>query len=104
MRCSPRAGSPRERRVILAVQENLVPGDSVAGKLAFALAAGFDGLELRDAGPQRLPRLVPLHGRVPSVCPELDGWLGDFDARAAAARSTRCPPLDGVADARRRAA
>ena len=68
--------------MILAVQENLVPRDSVTDKLAFALEAGFDGLELRDAGPQRLAQLDRLRGRVPSVCPETGGWLGDFDAAA----------------------
>ena len=66
----------------LAVQENLVPRDSPADKLGFAREAGFDGLELRDAGPRRLPLLDSLRGHVPSVCPELDGWVGDFDARA----------------------
>ena len=53
--------------MILAVQENLVPGDAVAAKLALALDAGFDGLELRDADPRRLPELAGLRGRVPSA-------------------------------------
>jgi len=84
--------------MILAVQENLVPRDAVADKLAFALAAGFDGLELRDAGPRRLGQLDGLRGRIPSVCPETGGWLGDFDAgarRRAIADLRR--QLDGVA-------
>jgi sugar phosphate isomerase/epimerase len=65
--------------VILAIQENLVPGGGVAERLAFALDAGFDGLELRDAAR---PGLEAVRGRAPTVCPELDGWLGDFDAAA----------------------
>jgi sugar phosphate isomerase/epimerase len=84
--------------VILAVQENLVPGATDRDRLAFALDAGFDGLELRDAGPDRLAALERLRGRVPTVCPEMDGWLGDFDAaarRRAVERLRR--QLDGIA-------
>jgi sugar phosphate isomerase/epimerase len=81
--------------VRLAIQENLVPGASVAEKLAFARDAGFDGLELRDAAR---PGLEALRGFVPSACPELPGWLGDFSARrrelAVAALRDQ---LDGVA-------
>jgi sugar phosphate isomerase/epimerase len=73
--------------VILAIQENLVPGGSVAERLAAAQAAGFDGLELRDAGR---PGLAHLHGSAPTACPELGGWLGDFDAAA------RRRALDGL--------
>jgi sugar phosphate isomerase/epimerase len=58
----------------LAVQENLVSG------LREALAAGFDGLELRDADPSR--DVAALRGHAWTACPELDGWLGDFDAGA----------------------
>jgi sugar phosphate isomerase/epimerase len=58
----------------LAIQENLVPG------LDEALAAGFDGLELRDADPAR--DVAAIRGRAWTSCPELDGWLGDFDAGA----------------------
>ncbi|HWM10002.1 MAG TPA: sugar phosphate isomerase/epimerase family protein [Solirubrobacteraceae bacterium] len=65
--------------MILAIQENLVPGETVADRLAFALDAGFDGLELRDAAR---PGLEAVRGRAPTACPELDGWLGDFDAAA----------------------
>jgi sugar phosphate isomerase/epimerase len=63
----------------LAIQEDLVPGDDIAEKLAVARAAGFDGLELRDAAR---PGLDGLAGRVTSGCPELSGRLGDFDAAA----------------------
>ena len=73
--------------MILAIQENLVPGETVADRLAFALDAGFDGLELRDAAR---PGLEAVRGRAPTACPELDGWLGDFDATA------RRRALDGL--------
>jgi sugar phosphate isomerase/epimerase len=78
--------------VILAIQENLVPGDD---KLAFARSAGFDALELRDA---TRPGLEPLRGAVPTVCPELPGWLGDFDAdRRRRALDALRAQLDGIA-------
>jgi sugar phosphate isomerase/epimerase len=78
--------------VILAIQENLVPGDD---KLAFARSAGFDALELRDAAR---PGLEALHGAAPTVCPELPGWLGDFDPelRRRAIDALRAQ-LDGIA-------
>jgi sugar phosphate isomerase/epimerase len=77
--------------VILAIQENLVPG----GSLAVAQAAGFDALELRDAAR---PGLEALRGHAPTACPELGGWLGDFDgARRARALDDLRRQLDGVA-------
>jgi sugar phosphate isomerase/epimerase len=81
--------------VILAIQENLVPGDTVAEKLEFARRAGFDGLELRDAARAGLDAL---RGFVPTACPELRGWLGDFDpARRAQAIDDLRRQLDGIA-------
>jgi sugar phosphate isomerase/epimerase len=81
--------------VILAIQENLVPGDGVVEQLDTALAAGFDGLELRDAARAGLDAV---RGRAPTVCPELDGWLGDFDAGARGrARERLRRQLDGIA-------
>jgi sugar phosphate isomerase/epimerase len=81
--------------VILAIQENLVPGDSVAERLATARDAGFDGLELRDAARDGLE---PVRGLAPTACPELDGWLGDFDrARRGRAVDGLKRQLDGVA-------
>ena len=81
--------------MILAVQENLVPRESPADKLSFARDAGFDGLELRDAAR---PGLDAVRGAAPTVCPELDGWLGDFDpaARRRALEGLR-RQLDGIA-------
>ena len=43
------ARAARARGVILAIQENLVGGETAAERLATAQAAGFDALELRDA-------------------------------------------------------
>jgi sugar phosphate isomerase/epimerase len=79
--------------VILAIQENLVPGERAAEKLAFAVDSGFDALELRDAARPGLEGV-----RAPTVCPELDGWLGDFDeARRSAAIDALRRQLDGIA-------
>jgi sugar phosphate isomerase/epimerase len=83
----------------LAVQEQLPPGTTVAERMAAARAAGFDGLELRDAGPARLPELRALRreGRLDTCCPELRGFVGDFDAgrrRAAVGELKR--QLDGI--------
>jgi sugar phosphate isomerase/epimerase len=82
--------------VILAIQENLVAGETVADRLGAALDAGFDGLELRDA---TRPGLDVARGRAPTACPELGGWLGDFDpaARRRAIDGLR-RQLDGVAE------
>ncbi len=82
----------------LLVQENLVPGADLAARVAGARAAGFDGLELRDADPARLPELRATGARFATVCPESDGFLGDFDAagrRRAVERLRR--QLDGIA-------
>ena len=81
--------------MILAIQENLVPGDSPADKLAFAREAGFDALELRDA---TRPGLEAVRGAAPTVCPELPGWLGDFDPdRRRRALDALRAQLDGIA-------
>jgi sugar phosphate isomerase/epimerase len=78
--------------VILAIQENLVPGDD---KLGVAHEAGFDGLELRDATRSGLEAL---QGSAPTVCPELPGWLGDFDgARRRLALDALRAQLEGIA-------
>jgi sugar phosphate isomerase/epimerase len=81
--------------VILAIQENLVPREGAAEKLAFVREAGFDGLELRDAAR---PGLEAVRGAVPTVCPELPGWLGDFDPdRRRRALDALRAQLDGIA-------
>jgi sugar phosphate isomerase/epimerase len=81
--------------VILAIQENLVPRDAVADRLELAREAGFDALELRDAAR---PGLEAVRGAAPTVCPELPGWLGDFDhARRRRAIDALRAQLDGIA-------
>ena len=59
--------------MILAIQEGLLPGPE---PLAVARAAGFDGVEVRDA------RTTPLRAGVTSSCPDLAaiGFLADFEA------------------------
>jgi sugar phosphate isomerase/epimerase len=71
----------------LSVQEQLLPGDGLAAKWDFARSAGFDGIELRGAGDgglaARLPELraAARAGAVlATVCPEMDHFIGDFDA------------------------
>jgi sugar phosphate isomerase/epimerase len=81
--------------MILAVQENLVGGASAAERLAAAQAAGFDAHELRDAAR---PGLEAVRGYAPTACPELPGWLGDFDAtRRRRALDALRAQLDGIA-------
>src|SRR5215216_4968198 len=69
--------------------------------MAAAVDAGFDGLEIRDAAPSRLPELraaTGSGGRIPTVCPELPGWIGDFDAvRRGLALDDLRRQLDGAA-------
>jgi sugar phosphate isomerase/epimerase len=74
-------GTPR-----LACQEQLLPGGSLQAKFDFARQAGFDGIELRGRGDgafaARLPELraAARSGVVmPTVCPEADHFIGDFD-------------------------
>jgi sugar phosphate isomerase/epimerase len=82
----------------LACQEQLLPGETLEAKWDAAQAAGFDGIELRGPGDEglaaRLPELraAARAGVVmPTVCPEMDHFLGDFDAdrRADAIRQMR---------------
>ncbi len=71
----------------LACQEQLLPGADLWKKWEFARAAGYDGVELRARGGyafrDRLPELrraaadgIPM----PSVCVEMDHFIGAFDA------------------------
>ena len=79
----------------LAIQENLVAGETAAERLESARTAGFDALELRDAAR---PGLEAVRGFAPTACPELPGWLGDFDpARRRRALDALRRQLDGVA-------
>jgi sugar phosphate isomerase/epimerase len=71
----------------LLCQEQLLPGDSLPAKFELARAAGYDGIELRARGDgqfaARLPELraAAKAGVVmPTVCPDTDHFIGDFDA------------------------
>jgi sugar phosphate isomerase/epimerase len=71
----------------LSCQEQLLPGDSLQAKFDFARQAGFDGIELRARGDGRFAaRLPELRAAaragvvMPTVCPETDHFIGDFDA------------------------
>jgi sugar phosphate isomerase/epimerase len=73
--------------VRLAVQEQLLPGGTIQARWETALAWGFDAIELRGKGGhalrERLPELLAAqrYGVVmPTVCVEMDHFIGDFDA------------------------
>jgi sugar phosphate isomerase/epimerase len=74
----------------LAIQEQHPAGETLADRMAAALEAGFDGLEVGDSDPARLGELQAAGGRVATCCPSVDGWLGDFDPAA------RRRALDGL--------
>src|SRR4030095_15778571 len=70
----------------LSCQEQLLPGDSLEEKWAFATGAGFEGIELRARGDGHFaPRVPELRAAVragvvmATVCPETDHFIGDFD-------------------------
>ena len=70
----------------LAVQEQLLPGDTMQARWETALTWGFDAIELRGAGGHalraRLPELraAQRDGVVmPTVCVDMDHFIGDFD-------------------------
>ena len=70
----------------LACQEQLLPGTGLAAKFETAQAWGFDGIELRGQGGHRLrERLPELRAAqragvvMPTVCVEMDHFIGDFD-------------------------
>jgi sugar phosphate isomerase/epimerase len=73
--------------VRLAVQEQLLPGTTLQAKWDAALAWGFDGIELRGAGGHAFrARLRELRAArrdgvvMPTVCVDMDHFIGDFDA------------------------
>ena len=70
----------------LACQEQLLPGRDLVEKFAFAAWAGFDAVELRGAGDlrfrERLPELRAARRAgvvMPTVCVQMDHFVGDFD-------------------------
>jgi sugar phosphate isomerase/epimerase len=77
--------------VKLAVQEQLLPGTTLQEKWDTALDWGFDAIELRGRGGHALRRRLPelraaqRDGVVmPTVCVEMDHFIGDFDPGRAA--------------------
>jgi sugar phosphate isomerase/epimerase len=73
--------------VKLAVQEQLLPGRTLPARWDTAVAWGFDGIELRGQGGHalrgRLPELLAARRDgvvMPTVCVEMDHFIGDFDA------------------------
>ncbi len=92
----------------LAVQEQLLPGDTLQAKWDAALAWGFDAIELRGGGGHalrdRLPdlRAAQRDGVVmPTVCVDMDHFIGDFDpGRRADAIANMATQLAVVAELR----
>jgi len=82
----------------ICVQEQYLPGESMAEKWEVAESLGFDGIELRGRGEgafaARLPELTRAAAAgvpMPTVCVEMLHFIGDFDAdrRADAGRQMR---------------
>jgi sugar phosphate isomerase/epimerase len=70
-----------------AVQDVLLPGDSLPAKWDFAQAHGFEGIEMWGRGGpafrDRLPELKAARAAgvvMPTVCVIMDHFIGDFDA------------------------
>ncbi|MGC4896684.1 sugar phosphate isomerase/epimerase family protein [Micromonospora sp. DT31] len=70
----------------LACQEQLLPGADLTEKYALAVSLGYQGIELRGRGDlalaRRLPELRRAHADgvpTPTVCVEMDHFIGDFD-------------------------
>ena len=71
----------------LAAQEHFFEGDDLVAKFAHARSLGFDGIELLGAGDGRFAaRLEELRTArdagvvLPTVCVQMDRFIGDFDA------------------------
>jgi sugar phosphate isomerase/epimerase len=72
--------------VKLAVQEQVLPAGRLQAKWEIALAWGFDAIELRGQGGHalrdRLPELMKAKDDgvvMPTVCVEMEHFIGDFD-------------------------
>jgi sugar phosphate isomerase/epimerase len=70
----------------ISCQEQLLPGQTLMEKFAFAQNAGYDGIELRARGDfafrDRLPELrrAAAHGvPMPSVCVDMPHFFAAFD-------------------------
>jgi len=87
----------------LVIQEHLPAGETLSQRMEAALAAGFDGLEVRDARRERhaeLREALAVGGIMPTGCPPGDaGFLADFDAgRRNAARDRMRRELHGLGE------
>ncbi|MFH5821076.1 sugar phosphate isomerase/epimerase family protein [Georgenia sp. AZ-5] len=90
----------------LCVQEQHLPGATLEEKWETATAWGFTGIELRGAGDLGFARRLPELRRaaaggvvMPTVCPETDHFVGDFDpARREDAVVQLCSQLDVMAE------
>jgi sugar phosphate isomerase/epimerase len=70
----------------LACQEQLLPGAGLSEKYTLAVALGYQGIELRGRGDLAFARRLPELRRaradgvvMPTVCVEMDHFIGDFD-------------------------
>ncbi|MFC0006679.1 sugar phosphate isomerase/epimerase family protein [Micromonospora siamensis] len=70
----------------IACQEQLLPGTDLIQKYALAASLGYDGIELRGRADFALARRLPELRRaraagvaMPTVCVEMDHFIGDFD-------------------------
>ncbi|MCI4061139.1 sugar phosphate isomerase/epimerase [Micromonospora sp. R77] len=70
----------------LACQEQLLPGTTLSDKFALATSLGYHGIELRGRGDLAFARRLPELRRarsdgvvMPTVCVEMDHFIGDFD-------------------------
>ena len=85
-----------------AVQENLIPGETLTEKWDFAAGLGYSGIELRGTATFR-DRLSDLKAAakagvvMPSVCVITDRFIGDFDATRRAEALTLMKTLLSVA-------
>ena len=90
----------------ICVQEQYLPGESMAEKWDVAQSWGFDGIELRGRGEggfaARLPELTRAAAAgipMPTVCVEMLHFIGDFDAdRRADAREQMRDQLRVIAE------
>ncbi|MEU7846770.1 sugar phosphate isomerase/epimerase family protein [Micromonospora parva] len=77
--------------IALACQEQLLPGANLIQKFALAAALGYQGIELRGRGDLAFARRLPELRRaraagvvMPTVCVEMDHFIGDFDSARSA--------------------
>lgn len=90
----------------LLIQEQHIPGDSLAEKVPTANEWGFDGFELRGKGDfhfagrmDEFRAAQEAGGYFPTVCPEMPHFIGNFDAELRADAVTQlCSMLDVVAE------